>query len=73
MLDGLTIVLCRNEVSPRLIGKFHMIWLTALSETSMARIFDAILGGFLLAEVPVLVDWSLPLGTASVFGSSGAL
>ena len=58
-------MLCRsNEVSPRLLGKFHMIWLTALSDGSMTRIFDAILGGFLASEIPTLTSISLPLGTS---------
>jgi hypothetical protein len=52
----------RNEVTPRLLGKFHMIWLTALSDASMTRIFDAILGGFLAHELPSLTSVSLPLG-----------
>jgi hypothetical protein len=57
----------RNEVTPRLLGKFHMIWLTALSDGSMTRIFDAILGGFLASEVPSLTSLSLPLGTNHCF------
>ena len=55
----------RNEVTPRLLGKFHMIWLTALSDASMTRIFDAILGGFLAHELPSLTSVSLPLGACA--------
>ena len=33
----------RNEVSPRLLRHFHMVWLTNLSGPSMCRIFTSIL------------------------------
>ena len=33
----------RNEVSPRLLRHFHMVWLTNLSEPYMCRIFSSIL------------------------------
>ena len=42
----------RNEVSPRLLRHFHMIWLTNLTEDSMCRIFTSILKGFVLAFLP---------------------
>jgi dynein heavy chain, axonemal len=36
----------RNEVSPRLLRHFHMVWICNLSSESMVRIFSSILGGF---------------------------
>ncbi|CAM9370413.1 unnamed protein product, partial [Discosporangium mesarthrocarpum] len=56
----------RNEVSPRLLRHFSMVWLTALSSESLQRIFQAILGGFLSSTVPNLVDVADPLVSASV-------
>lgn len=37
----------RNEVSPRLMRRFHMIWLVNLHVSSMTRIFTNILNGFI--------------------------
>eukprot|EP00752_Nemacystus_decipiens_P017827 g15983.t1 len=56
----------RNQVSPRLLRHFSMVWLTALSTGSLNRIFQAILGGFLQAIVPDLNDLTEPLVAASV-------
>lgn len=56
----------RNEVSPRLLRHFSMVWLTALSTGSLNRIFQAVLGGFLQAIVPALTDLTEPLVAASV-------
>jgi dynein heavy chain len=42
----------RNEVSPRLLRHFNMIWLCNLSQDSMFRIFNKILSGFIVANVP---------------------
>jgi dynein heavy chain len=42
----------RNEVSPRLMRHFHMIWLTNLSSDSMCSIFLNILSGFLTNSLP---------------------
>lgn len=56
----------RNEVSPRLLRHFHMVWLTNLSETSMCRIFRSILQGFLQSYLPVMEDMAEPLVKSSV-------
>ena len=56
----------RNEVSPRLLRHFHMIWLTNLSESSMNRIFTSILKGFLFTASPTLEIMSERLVTSSV-------
>lgn len=56
----------RNQVSPRLLRHFSMVWLTALSTGSLNRVFQAVLGGFLQAIVPSLNDLTEPLVAASV-------
>ena len=56
----------RNEVSPRLLRHFHMVWLTNLSEGSMCRIFTNILGGFLKYNKPDLASLASPLVQSSV-------
>ena len=56
----------RNQVSPRLLRHFSMVWLTALSTGSLNRIFQAVLGGFLQAIVPELKHLTEPLVAASV-------
>lgn len=56
----------RNQVSPRLLRHFSMVWLTALSTGSLNRIFQAVLGGFLQATVPSLKHLTEPLVAASV-------
>eukprot|EP01041_Mallomonas_annulata_P002945 gene2945-5789_t len=56
----------RNEVSPRLLRHFHMVWLTNLSVESMCRIFTCIFKGFIsnfVAEFENLVE---PLVQSSV-------
>ena len=56
----------RNEVSPRLLRQFAMIWLTNLTSESMTRIFTSILGGFLALDFPNLVQYAEPIVKASV-------
>jgi dynein heavy chain len=56
----------RNELSPRLLRHYHMVWLTNLSEKSMCRIFTSILGGFLHEAVPGLEYLAIPLVKSSV-------
>jgi dynein heavy chain, axonemal len=56
----------RNEVSPRLLRHFHMVWLTNLSEDSMCRIFTNILKGFMASHVPQFQDVAAPLVKSSV-------
>lgn len=56
----------RNEVSPRLLRHFHMVWLTNLSEKSMCSIFSNILGGFLHHYKPDLKPFGAPLVKSSV-------
>lgn len=56
----------RNEVSPRLLRHFHMVWLTNLSEESMSSIFTSILKGFLSTNLPQFVDLAQPLVQCSV-------
>lgn len=56
----------RNEVSPRLIRHFHMIWLTNLSTASMCRIFSRILSGFLQIASPSNIDLGDSLVKSSV-------
>ena len=56
----------RNEVSPRLLRQFSMIWLTNLSGESLTRIFASILRGFLFSEIPHLAQYAEPIVKASV-------
>ena len=56
----------KNEVSPRLLRHFHMIWLTNLSIDSMFKIFTSILGGFLSHHVPELKGLADPIVKGSV-------
>jgi dynein heavy chain len=56
----------RNEVSPRLLRHFHMVWLTNLSEASMCRIFRNILQGFLESSLPSMVPMAEALVQSSV-------
>jgi dynein heavy chain len=56
----------RNEVSPRLIRHFNMVWLPQLSAASMVKIFTNILSGFISCCQPDLVDLCAKLVTASV-------
>ncbi|TYZ58010.1 hypothetical protein PybrP1_003505 [[Pythium] brassicae (nom. inval.)] len=56
----------RSDVSPRLLRHFHMVWLPGLSGAIMKRIFTAILGGFLAAELPLLAQLAGPVVAASV-------
>jgi len=48
----LMLIAGRNEVSPRLLRHFSMIWLTNLTTTSMCRIFTNILRGFIQSHLP---------------------
>ena len=56
----------RNEVSPRLLRHFHMVWLTNLTESSMCRIFSSIVKGFLSSSLPAMERFGEPLVTCSV-------
>jgi len=56
----------RNEVSPRLLRHFHMVWLTNLSETSMSRIFTNILKGFMDNFLPDIAAVAEPIVKSSV-------
>jgi dynein heavy chain len=56
----------RNEVSPRLLRHFHMVWLTSISEPSMCRIFSSILKGFIQTNLPEFESLAEPLVLSSV-------
>jgi dynein heavy chain len=56
----------RNEVSPRLLRHFHMVWLTNLTEPSMCRIFTSILKGFIQSNLPEFENLAEPLVKSSV-------
>ena len=56
----------RNELSPRLVRHFQMIWIPNLSSVSMFQIFSSILSGFLESEAPDLAHLAQPIVTASV-------
>ena len=56
----------RNEISPRLMRQFSMVWLTSLSEASMTRIFSSILEGFLSKTIPTLSAFANSIVKASV-------
>jgi dynein heavy chain len=56
----------RNEVSPRLLRHFSMIWLTNLTVVSMCRIFTSILQGFIEHYLPTHLDMAAPLVGSSV-------
>lgn len=56
----------RNEISPRLLRHFHMIWLTNLSVESMQHIFSNILHGYLHAHLPHLEELSDPMVESSI-------
>ncbi|GMH64114.1 hypothetical protein TrST_g1151 [Triparma strigata] len=56
----------RNEISPRLMRQFYMVWLPSLSEASMTRIFSNILEGFLSKTIPALSAFAGSIVKASV-------
>jgi dynein heavy chain len=56
----------RNEVTPRLLRHYNMMWLPQLSEASMTQIFSAILKGFLECEAPALAEVALPMVDSAV-------
>ena len=56
----------RNEVSPRLMRHFHMIWLTSLSTSSMCAIFTNILHGYMEQVAPAFAPLAAPLVASSV-------
>ena len=56
----------RNEISPRLLRQFSMVWLTGLTEASMTRIFSNILEGFLAKSNASLSQLAHSIVTASV-------
>jgi dynein heavy chain, axonemal len=56
----------RNELSPRLVRHFNMVWLCSLSADSMTRIFTSILGGFVQTYTPNFINLVQPMVTGSV-------
>jgi dynein heavy chain len=56
----------RNDVSPRLLRHFHMVWLTNLSVQGMCAIFTSIMDGFLSHNAPHLSELSPLLVNSSV-------
>ena len=56
----------RNQVSPRLLRHFHMVWLTSLSNASMSSIFSSILRGYMNIKVPLFADSANLLVQASL-------
>ena len=56
----------RNEVSPRLLRHFHMVWLTNLSVGSMTTIFSSIIGGYFSTIMPQYKDLGAPLVKSTV-------
>ena len=56
----------RNEVSPRLLRHFHMVWLTNLSSSSMGSIFTNIMHGYMSAFVPQYAELAEPMVQSSV-------
>ncbi|RYG69461.1 hypothetical protein EON64_02655, partial [archaeon] len=56
----------RNEVSPRLLRHFNMIWLCNLTTESMSRIFSSILGGYINSSAPTLSSMVEPIVNSSV-------
>ena len=56
----------RNEVSPRLLRHFHMVWLTNLSIQSMSVIFTSIVQGYFSTSMPEFKSLAEPLVTSSV-------
>ena len=56
----------RNEVSPRLLRHFNMIWLCNLSTESMSRIFTSILGGYVGTNLSAHMPLVEPLVQSSV-------
>jgi len=56
----------RNEISPRLMRQFSMVWLPSLTEESMTKIFSNILEGFLAKTNPALAGNAQSIVKASV-------
>jgi len=56
----------RMPVTPRLFRHFNMVWMTALSEEAMNRIFANILGGWLGHVKPELEECAVPIIKATV-------
>lgn len=56
----------RNELSPRLVKQFHMIWLTNLAKSSLNRIFSSIVQGFLSQHSVELGEQAVKLVRSSV-------
>jgi dynein heavy chain len=56
----------RNEVTPRLLRHYNIVWLMQLSEESMRQIFTAILEGFLQCEQPSLASTAAPMVASAV-------
>ncbi len=56
----------RNEVSPRLLRHFHMVWLTNLTTKSMHTIFTSIVRGYMNIKLGEFVKLAEPMVHASV-------
>jgi dynein heavy chain len=56
----------RNEVTPRLLRHYNMMWMPQLSEESMKTIFSEILKGFLECEIPEIADVAHPMVASAV-------
>jgi dynein heavy chain len=56
----------RNDVTPRLLRQFHMLWLTSLSTEVMSGIFTGILRGFMLLSVPTIASLSSSVVDSSI-------
>lgn len=56
----------RNEVSPRLLSKFHLMWMSNLSSPSMNKVFTTILHGFIQHEMPQYESLAQPIVNCSV-------
>jgi len=56
----------RNEVSPRLLRHFHMVWLTNLSIATMTSIFSSILRGYMNVKLSANADCANPMVQASL-------
>ncbi|GBG24991.1 Dynein heavy chain 6, axonemal [Hondaea fermentalgiana] len=56
----------RSHVPARLLRHFNTLWMPQLASSSLQSIFEAILGGFLNAELPVYAELAAPLVRASI-------
>ncbi len=56
----------RNEISPRLLRQYHMIWLTNLSTNSMQLIFSSIVKGYMTQVLPASAGIAEPMVQSTV-------